>query len=74
MEVPFSSDTEARLREFAASQGKDAAQIVEETVSRMLERQARFIEAVNRGIEAADRGELIDHDQVVNRIERLFQR
>ena len=72
MEVHFAPDTEAQLKQFAASKGKDAAQVVEETVARMLERQAQFIEGVNRGIAAADRGELVGHDEVVNRINRLF--
>jgi len=39
----------------------------------MLERQARFIEGVERGIAAADRGDLVDHEEVVSRIERLFR-
>ena len=73
MEVHFTPEKEAQLKRFAASKGKDAAQVVEETVARMLERQAQFIEGVNRGIEAAGRGDLIDHDEVVNRIDRLFQ-
>jgi predicted transcriptional regulator len=73
MEVHFAPDTEAQLRQFAASKGKDAAQVVEETVARMLEREAQFIEGVSRGIAAADRGDLIDHDEVVNRIDRLFR-
>ena len=73
MEVHFAPHTEAQLQEFAASKGKDAAQVVEETVARMLERQAQFIVGVNRGIAEADRGDLIDHDEVVNRIGRLLQ-
>ncbi len=73
MEVHFSPNTEAPLKEFAAHKGKDAAQVVEETVSNMLERQARFIEGVERGIAAADRGDLVDHEEVVSRIERLFR-
>ena len=73
MEVHFAPDTEAQLKQFAASKGKDAAQVVEETVARMLERQAQFIEGVNRGSAAADRGDLIDHEEVVSRIERLLQ-
>ncbi len=36
-------------------------------------RQARFVEGVKRGTEAADRGDLIEHDEVVARIDRLFQ-
>ncbi len=73
MEVHFTPDTEAQLRQFAASEGKDAARVVEETVARMLERRVQFLEGVNRGIAAADRGDLIEHEEVVNRIERLFQ-
>ena len=73
MEVHFAANTAAQLEQFAASKGKPAAQVVEETVARMLERQAEFIAGVNRGIAAADRGNLIDHAEVVNRIDRLFQ-
>jgi hypothetical protein len=39
----------------------------------MLERQGRFVEEVKRDIDAADRGDLIDDDVVVVRIDRLFQ-
>ncbi|MGD0124207.1 MAG: hypothetical protein ABSF46_02525 [Terriglobia bacterium] len=73
MEVHFSPNTEARLKEFAARKGKDAAQVVEETVSNMLQRQARFVEGVERGIASADRGDLVDHEEVVSSIERLFR-
>jgi predicted transcriptional regulator len=59
MEVHFTPDTEAQLKQFAASEGKDAAQVVEETVARMLERRSQFIEGVNRGVASADRGDLI---------------
>jgi predicted transcriptional regulator len=73
MEVHFSPNTEAQLKAFAARKGKDVAQVVEETVSNMLERQARFVEGVERGIAAAERGDLVDHEEVVGRIERLFR-
>jgi predicted transcriptional regulator len=73
MEVHFSPNTEAQLKAFAARKGKDVAQVVEETVSNMLQRQARFVEGVERGIAAADRGDLVDHEEVVGRIERLFR-
>ena len=73
MEVQFEPDVQAQLNQFAASQGKAAAQVVEETVARMLQRQAQFLEGVNRGIAAADRGDLIDHAEVVERINRLLR-
>jgi predicted transcriptional regulator len=73
MEVNFTPHTEAQLKEFAARKGKDAAQVVQETVSNMLERQARFVEGVQCGIASADRGDLIEHEEVVSRIDRLFE-
>jgi predicted transcriptional regulator len=73
MEVHFAPDTQAQLNQLAASQGKAAEQVVEETVARVLRQQAQFIEGVNRGIAADDRGDLIDHAEVVDRVDRLFR-
>jgi predicted transcriptional regulator len=39
----------------------------------MLENQNRFIAGVQRGIEQADRGEFVDHADVVDRIDKLFR-
>lgn len=72
MEVHFSPDVETRLQQLAVANGKNAAQLVEDTVARMLENQGRFIAGVQRGIEQADRGEVIEHNDVLNRIDRLF--
>jgi predicted transcriptional regulator len=72
MEVHFSPDVETRLQQVALANGKDAEQLVKDTVARMLENQARFIAGVQKGIEQADRGELIEHKDVLNRIDRLF--
>ena len=73
MEVNFTPHTEAQLKEFAARKGKVAAQVVEETVVSMLERQDRFVAGVKQGIASADRGNLIDHEEVVSRINQAFQ-
>ena len=73
MEVQFEPDVQAQLNQFAASQGKAAAQVVEETVARMLQRQAQFTEGVNCGIAAANRGDLIEHAEVVERINGLLR-
>jgi predicted transcriptional regulator len=72
MEVHFSPDKEARLRQFATRTGKDAAQVVEEAVDRMLECDARFIEAIEEGRASARRGDLLKHTEVVERIEQLL--
>ena len=73
MEVHFYPDVETRLQQVASANGKDAEQLVKDTVARMLENQNRFIAGVQRGIEQADRGEFVEHKDVVNRIDRLFQ-
>jgi len=72
MEVHFSPDVETRLHEVASANGKDAEQLVKDTVSRMLENQARFIAGVQRGLEQADRGEFVEHKEVIDRVSRLF--
>jgi predicted transcriptional regulator len=73
MEVHFSPDKEARLQQLATRTGKDTAQVVEEAVDRMLEYEVRFLEAVEEGRAAARRGELLDHDVVVETIEQILR-
>ena len=72
MVVHFPPDVETRLQQLASANGKDAEQLVKDTVARMLENQARFIAGVQKGIEQADRGEFVEHQDVLNRIDRLF--
>jgi predicted transcriptional regulator len=73
MEVHLSPDKEARLQQVATRTGKNAAQIVEEAVDRMLEYDTRFIQAVEEGRASARRGDLLEHDDVVERIEQMFR-
>jgi predicted transcriptional regulator len=72
MEVHFSPDVETRLQQVASANGKDAEQLVKDTVAKMLENQARFVAGVQRGIEQADRGEFVEHQDVLKRIDELF--
>jgi predicted transcriptional regulator len=73
MEVHFSAKTEARLQQVASRTGRDAAQVVEEAVDRMLEYEIGFVEAVEKGRTSARRGDLLEHDEVVERIEGMFR-
>ena len=73
MEVYFSPDVETQLQQVASANGKDAEQLVKDTVARMLENQARFVTGVRRGIEQADKGEFVEHKDVLDRIGRLFR-
>lgn len=72
MEVHLSADKEARLRDIATRLGKEASALVGEAVDRMLEQDARLIEAVEEGRANVRRGALLDHAEVVDRIERIL--
>jgi predicted transcriptional regulator len=73
MEVHFTPEQEARLHQFATRTGKNPEQVVEEAVHRMLDYDERFLAAVEEGRAAARRGDLLEHDQVVERIEQMLR-
>ncbi len=73
MEVHLSPEKEALLQELAGRTGRNTAQLVEEAVDRLLDYDAWFIQEVDKGLSQAARGELIDHDEVVRRIEKRLQ-
>jgi len=71
--VHFTPEEEARLAEVAGRVGKKAEEVVQETVSRMLDEEARFVEAVEAGFASLDRGEFVEHDAVKARIDHLLR-
>jgi len=73
MEIHLSSEKEARLMDLASRSGKDAARIVEEAVDQLLEYDARFAEAVEKGFAEARRGDLLEHADVIERVERILR-
>ena len=73
MEVHLSPEEERRLSQLASHQGRDADTLAREAISRYLEEEARFIQAVRLGEEALDRGEYLTHEAVGERLERLFR-
>lgn len=66
MEVHLSPDKEARIQQSASRTGRNAEQVVEEAVDRMLESDERFVAAVEEGRTAARRGDLLEHREVGN--------
>jgi predicted transcriptional regulator len=73
MEVRLAEKQEAQLNELAVKTGRGTEELVQAAVARMLEYDTRFIEAVEEGRAAARRGDLLDHDEVVERIEQMFR-
>jgi predicted transcriptional regulator len=72
MEVHLTPEQQHQLSEIASHKGLDADTLAQEAISRYLEEEARFIEAVRLGEAALERGDYLTHEQVGERLERLF--
>jgi predicted transcriptional regulator len=64
---------QARLAHLAAQQGRNSDELVQDALTRYLEEEARFVEAVTLGEDALERGEYLTHEEVGKRLERLFE-
>ena len=73
MEIHLTPEKEALLRQVAARTGQDAAQVVQEAVDRLLDHDTWFIREVETGQLHAAKGDLMEHDEVVARIERRLK-
>ena len=73
MEVHLNPDKEAQLDQIATRRGVDKTELAQEVLSRYLEDDTRFIEAVNLGLAAADRGEFVEHEEVWANVEKILQ-
>lgn len=73
MEVHFTPETEARLAQSAAQQGRQAGDLARDIVAQYFEDEVRFVEAVKRGEDALDRGEYLTHEEVGQRLRRFLQ-
>jgi len=72
MEIRFSPELETKLNQVASSTGRNTDQLVQQIVESWLDHDQWFSEQVAKGLAQLDRGEFIEHDEVVARIERLF--
>ncbi|MGA7686027.1 MAG: hypothetical protein WCC32_08790 [Terriglobales bacterium] len=73
MEVPLTPEQQHQLAELANQRGRNADVLAQEAISRYLAEEARFIEAVKQGEAALERGEYLTHEQVGERLNRLFE-
>jgi predicted transcriptional regulator len=73
MDVRLTEEQEVRLVELAARDGRSPGDLAAEAVTRYLDDEARFAEAVRQGIAAADRDEFVSSDDVWARVERVLR-
>jgi predicted transcriptional regulator len=74
MEIHLTPEKEALLRQVAARTGQDTAEVIQEAVDRLLDHDTWFVQEVEKGQSQAAKGELIEHDEVVARIEKHLQK
>jgi predicted transcriptional regulator len=73
MELHVTGELEAKLTHWAAMQGRRPDELAQDVLTRYLEEEDRFVEAVIRGEDALQRGEYLTHEQVGQRIQRFLQ-
>lgn len=73
MEVHFDPDLQAKLSLLAAQQGRDAAELVQDALTRYVEDETSFLEGVDEGIAAAERGEFVEEEEMDARVERMLK-
>ena len=61
------------MNDLAAKTGRGTEELVQQAVARMLEYDVELLKAVEVGRESARRGDLLEHDEVVERIEQMFR-
>jgi len=72
MEVKLSPELQAKLDRVAAQQGRDAESLVHEAVERLVGYDEWFVREVEKGLEQIERGEVLEHEEVGARLEKLL--
>jgi predicted transcriptional regulator len=72
MEVHLSPDVQAKLTRLAAAQGRDTLAPAQEAIARFVDYDEWFICEVETGLASADRDELLTHEEVGARLEKLI--
>jgi predicted transcriptional regulator len=72
MMLQISPELQAKLEHLAAQQGRDAQSLVREAIERLVDYDAWFLREVEKGMAQAARGELLEHEEVGRRLEKLF--
>jgi len=73
MAVQLKPEQEEQLEDFAAQSGRTTDELAQEAVDNFLAYRREFVAAVHEGLAAADRGELIDHDEVIVMMDDIIE-
>lgn len=73
MNVHVSAEQEALLADLAHRTGRKVEDLVHDVIDYLVTDKARFLEAVEKGMASLDRGEFVTHEEVQDRLERIFR-
>jgi len=72
MEVHLAPDLQAKLLRVAAERGRDAETLAKEAIERFVNYDEWFLSEVERGLSQIERGEVLTHEEVGARLEKLL--
>jgi predicted transcriptional regulator len=72
MEVKLRAEVQNKLVRLAAAQGREVELLAQEAIERYLDHDEWFIREVEKGWASADKGPLLTHEEVGERLERLI--
>jgi len=72
MELKLTLELQAKLDEVAAQQGRDAQSLVQEAVQRLVDYDQWFVREVEKGLAQIERGDVLEHEEVGARLEKLL--
>jgi predicted transcriptional regulator len=73
MQVNLPPELQAKLDRIAAQQGRDPESLVSEAVERLVGYDEWFIRQVEKGLAQVERGEVLEHEQLVAKVEDLIR-
>ena len=73
MEVHFSPELQAKLNRVAAENSSPSDEYVQQLVEYYLDHDAWFRQKVKKGLGQLDRDEFLTHEEVGQRLERMFR-
>ncbi len=72
MEVSLNPDVQAKLARLAAERGRDAEALAREAIERFVDYEEWIIKEVEKGLGQIAQGEVLSHEEVGARLEKLL--
>jgi predicted transcriptional regulator len=72
MKVNLSPRLQAKLDRVAAQQGRESESLVHDAVERLVDYDEWFLREVQKGLAQIERGEVLEHQEVAERMEKLI--